>query len=56
MIVLVTDPVTNQLVKNPKRHPFIILGSGHNITKIYFESEKSKTAYLRKHPVQNTSY
>lgn len=55
MIVLVTDPVTNQLVKNPGAHPFIILGSGHNVTKIYFESEASKNEYLKNHPVKNAS-
>ncbi len=56
MIVLVTDPITNQLVKNPKRHPFIILGSGRKITKIYFESEASKNEYLKNHPLKNTSF
>ncbi|WP_455208444.1 hypothetical protein [Kaarinaea lacus] len=54
MIVLVTDPVTNQLVKNPKLHPFVILGSGHNTTKIYFESEITKNEYLNNLPVKKT--
>jgi len=51
MIVLVTDPVTNRPVNNPKRRPFIILGSGRRITKIYFESEASKNEYLKSLPI-----
>jgi len=47
MIVLVTDPVTNNIVKNLKTHPYVIHGSGHNITKIYFETENSKNEYLK---------
>ena len=47
MIVLVTDPVTNNIVKNPKTHPYVLHGSGHNITKIYFETETSKSEYLK---------
>ncbi len=47
MIVLVTDPVTNNIVKNPKTHPYVIHGNGHNITKIYFENETSKNEYLK---------
>jgi len=56
MIVLVTDPVTNRPVYNPKGHPFIILGSGRKTTKIYFESEASKNEYLKKLPVKNVPY
>jgi hypothetical protein len=55
MIVLVTDPVTNRPVHNRKGHPFIILGCGRKITKIYFESETSKNEYLKKLPVINVS-
>ncbi|MGD8559898.1 MAG: hypothetical protein PVF34_07575 [Gammaproteobacteria bacterium] len=47
MIVLVTDPITNKMVTDPHRHPFVIQGSGHNITKIYFESQRSKEQYLK---------
>ena len=39
MIVLVTDPITNKMVTDPKKHPFVIQGSGHGTTKIYFESQ-----------------
>jgi len=47
MIVLVTDPVTNNIVKNPKTHPYVIHGCGRKITKIYFETETSKNEYLK---------
>lgn len=49
MIVLITDPITNKMVSNPRKHPYIIQGSGRNITKIYFESQLSKEKYLKIH-------
>lgn len=52
MIVLVTDPVTNNIVKNPKTHPYVIHGDGHKITKIYFETEASKNEYLKNHSLK----
>lgn len=47
MIVLVTDPITNKMMKNPRLHPYVIQGSGRNIIKIYFESQQSKEQYLK---------
>lgn len=47
MIVLVTDPITNKMVRDPRVHPYVIQGSGRNVTKIYFESQRSKEQYLR---------
>ena len=47
MIVLVTDPVTNKMISDPKSHPFVIQGSGRSTTKIYFESQASKEQYLK---------
>ena len=47
MIVLVTDPITNTIVNNPKEHPFIIQGEGRNSTKIYFETQANKEKYLK---------
>jgi len=47
MIVLITDPITNNLVTNPKNHPFVIEGTERNLTKIYFESQATREAYLK---------
>ena len=47
MIVLVTDPITNKMVTDPKNHPFVIEGTGRSTTKIYFESQASKEEYLK---------
>ena len=49
MIVLITDPITNKMVSDPRKHPYIVQGSGRNITKIYFESQLSKEKYLKIH-------
>ena len=53
MIVLVTDPITNNMVTKPSKHPYIIQGNGRNTTKIYFESEKNKERYLRLSGIKN---
>ncbi len=53
MIVVVTDPVTNNIVKDPQQHPYVIHGSGHNITKIYFETELSKIRYLENQNIKS---
>lgn len=47
MIVLVTDPITNIMVTNPKDHPYVIKGEGRNATKIYFETQENKDKYLQ---------
>ena len=52
MIVLVTDPITNKMVTDPKKHPFVIQGSGHGTTKIYFESQSSKEEYLKNYSLK----
>lgn len=53
MIVLVTDPITNTIVNNPKEHPFIIQGEGRNSTKIYFETQANKEKYLKEQYVSS---
>lgn len=55
MIVLVTDPVTNELLTNFKDRPFIIEGTGQNLTKIYFQSTSTQSLYL-KHRSAKTPY
>ena len=47
MIVLVTDPISNIMVTNPKEHPYIIQGEGRNSTKIYFENLENKERYIK---------
>lgn len=47
MIVVVTDPVTNNIVANRSEHPFVVEGKGHNIVKIYFETQESMQNYLQ---------
>ena len=49
MIVMVTDPISNIMVTNPKDRPFIIQGEGRNSTKIYFESQANKERYLKQY-------
>lgn len=46
MIVTTIDPVTGNKVTDLEHHPFIVEGSGMAATKIYFESEDTKRAYL----------
>jgi hypothetical protein len=50
MIVTTIDPVTGNRVTDLERHPFVVEGSGVAATKIYFESEDTKRAYLRAQP------
>jgi len=47
MIVMVTDPISNIMVTNPKQHPYLIQGEGRNSTKIYFETEENRERYLK---------
>ena len=47
MIVVITDPITNNFVTNRNEHPYILEGQGHNAVKIYFESQESMQSYLQ---------
>ena len=47
MIVVVTDPVTNNPVISRINKPFFVEGNGHNILKIYFENEDSREKYIQ---------
>lgn len=41
-----TDPITGNDVTSLESAPYVIEGSGEDALKIYFESERSRTAYL----------
>jgi hypothetical protein len=56
MIVTTIDPVTGKRVQDLKHHPFIIEGGGAAQTKIYFESEATKQAYLAAQPDDPSMY
>ena len=46
MIVTTIDPVTGNRVQDLEHHPFVVEGGGAAQTKIYFESEATRQAYL----------
>jgi len=56
MIVMVTDPISNMMVTKPQDQPYIIRGEGRNSTKIYFESQKNKEAYLKLYTFKPAKY
>jgi len=56
MIVTTIDPVTGKRVMDPEHHPFIIEGGGAAQTRIYFESEATKQAYLAAQPDDPSLY
>lgn len=45
-IRITVDPMTQNEVLNPDLHPCLYQGDGENGLEIYFESEKSRQAYL----------
>jgi hypothetical protein len=56
MIVTTIDPVTGNKVPDPEHHPFVVEGSGMAATKIYFESEETRHAYLMALPDDPSIY
>ena len=56
MIVTTIDPVTGNKVSNLEHHPFVVEGSGMAATKIYFESEETRHAYLMALPDDPSLY
>ena len=56
MIVTTIDPVTGRRVQDLKHHPFIVEGGGAAKTKIYFESEATRQAYLEAQPDDPSRY
>ena len=56
MIVTTIDPVTGNRVQDLEQHPFIIEGGGAAQTKIYFESEATRQAYLAAQPDDPSRY
>ena len=56
MRVSTTDPISGNDVKDLANAPFVIEGAGDSALKIYFESERSRHAYLDvelEHPGQD---
>ncbi|VAW72736.1 hypothetical protein MNBD_GAMMA15-1889 [hydrothermal vent metagenome] len=56
MIVTTIDPVTGRRLQDLEQHPFIVEGGGVAQTKIYFESEATKRAYLDAQPDDPSRY
>jgi len=56
VIVTTIDPVTGNKVLDPEHHPFVVEGSGMAATKIYFESEETRQAYLMAMPDDPSLY
>ena len=56
MIVTTIDPVTGNRVQDLEHHPFVIEGGGAAQTKIYFESEATRQAYLAAQPDDPSRY
>lgn len=56
MIVTTIDPVTGKRVQDLEHHPFVIEGGGAAKTRIYFESEATKRAYLATQPDDPSLY
>ncbi|TCK19507.1 hypothetical protein DFR30_2820 [Thiogranum longum] len=56
MIVTTIDPVTGNRVQDLEHHPFVVEGGGAAQTKIYFESEATRQAYLAAQPDDPSRY
>ena len=56
MIVTTIDPVTGERVQDLEHHPFVVEGGGAAQTKIFFESEATKQAYLAAQPGDPSLY
>jgi hypothetical protein len=48
VIIITTDPITGEEIRNPKFKPYVIEGSGHLAVKIHFESEETRRQYLNR--------
>jgi hypothetical protein len=46
VIIMTTDPITGEEIRNPQFKPYVIEGTGHLAVKIHFESEETRRQYL----------
>jgi len=47
LIITTTDPITGEHLHNLMAKPYVIEGVGRLAVKIYFESEATRSSYIR---------
>lgn len=55
MIIITTDPITGEEIRNPQFKPYVIEGTGHLAVKVHFESEETRRQYLKRARVECTT-